>query len=278
MFLNWAIEARKWQLALRHVTYISFTCAYKATFSGTTLAFFTPNRTGEYLGRMVHLEEDKRVASIPLTIVCSIAQLLITLGAGCIGLIYLKRLPELFTGHSKVIFWINVLFFTTMAVLIVLTLFYFRVSRSVNWLVRIIKAGKLKRHLEVLDQVNATILLRILSLSGIRFFIFILQYYLLFRVFGVDVEWWQAFWSISVVFLVIAMVPSLGMLTELGIRWQASIQLLQLFSTNVAGIFATSLAVWMINLVIPAFAGSLLLMGLKIFRNGTKEKIINKMV
>ena len=44
MVVNWGIEARKWQLVIRRLQPISFFRSFKATFSGTTLAFFTPNR------------------------------------------------------------------------------------------------------------------------------------------------------------------------------------------------------------------------------------------
>jgi len=55
-------------------------------------------------------------------------------------------------------------------------------------------------------------------------------------------------------------------LTELGLRWEASIQVVQLFSVNTVGIFATSFGIWLINLVIPALAGSLLILGIKLFK------------
>jgi hypothetical protein len=150
---------------------------------------------------------------------------------------------------------------------VVLTIFYFRLtllSRTLGnwkWLAR------WRKRISVLEGVNATILFYILSLSVARYLVFVVQYFLLFWVFGVDVTWWQAFWSVSVVFLVIAVVPSMGFLSELGVRWQAGIQLLQLYSSNIAGIFATSIAIWMINLVIPALAGGVMILALKLFDN-----------
>jgi general stress protein CsbA len=135
------------------------------------------------------------------------------------------------------------------------------VRRMVGWM----------RHAKVLEVVNATILLRLLSLSGVRYLVFILQYLLLFGLFGIDINWWQAFWAISVVFLVIAILPGMGFLSELGIRWVASVQMLQLFSSNVTGIFATSLVIWIVNLVIPAIIGGILIMRLKLIRKKTKE-------
>lgn len=260
MFFNWGIEARKWQLALSPLGNISFITSFKAIFSGTTMAFFTPNRIGEYVGRMLHIDQPKRASSIPLTIVCSMAQLLITVAAGAGGLIFI-------TYHLNVIFWINLLFYLVVAFAIVLTIFYFRLSWLVKWVEKIPGTAKFTRYVNVLDGINATILARILSLSGIRYLVFIIQYYLLFGVFGVDIDWWQAFWSVSVVFLVIAIVPSVAVLTELGVRWETSIEILRLFSPNVAGILATSLTVWIINLVIPALVGSVLIFGLKFFRN-----------
>src|SRR5688572_20282533 len=36
MLVNWGLEARKWQLALRNLQQLSFIKAFKATFTGST--------------------------------------------------------------------------------------------------------------------------------------------------------------------------------------------------------------------------------------------------
>jgi hypothetical protein len=264
MFANWGIEARKWQLALSPQQRIPFLLSFKAIFSGTTMAFFTPNRIGEYMGRILHIEEGKRISSIALTMVCSIAQLMITLAAGIAGLIFIGMQPGMISGPA--IFWINIVAYTVSGVFIVLTIFYFRLSWLVRWMERIPRIEKYLTYIRVLEQFNATMLLRILSLSAARYLVFVAQYYLLFSVFKVELNWWQTFWSVSVVFLVIAIVPSMALITELGVRWEASLEVVKLFSFNAAGILATSLSVWIINLVVPALIGSLLIAGLKIFR------------
>lgn len=266
MVLNWGIEAAKWKVAMKIISPVSFSNSVKAIFSGNTLAFFTPNRTGEYLGRMLYLKKHEMVPSVPLTIICSIAQLLVTLATGCAGIIYIKERMIGRFGEDGVMPWLNMVLYGTAAVSIVLTLFYFRIALIVKWLAGRRWTSRWSRHLRVSEDVNATILLSILSLSVARYVVFIVQYYLLFSVFEVSVNWWQAFWSVSVVFLVIAVVPSMGFLSELGVRWQAGIQLVQLYSPNITGIFATSLAIWIINLVIPALIGGLLILALKLFR------------
>jgi hypothetical protein len=97
--------------------------------------------------------------------------------------------------------------------------------------------------------------------------VFIGQYYLLFDVFDVHVTAAQVAGSVSVIFLVLSIVPTIAVITELGMRWKIGIEVVQLFDSNITGILATSLAIWIINLVIPALIGSLLILGIKLFNN-----------
>lgn len=266
MMLNWGLEAAKWREAMKICTRVSLSKSIKAVFSGNALAFFSPNRTGEYLGRMIYLTKREIIPSVPLTVMCSVAQLIITLFAGFGGLVYINDNITLHYG-GDVSWWLNITGYAIFGASIVLTIFYFRIPLIAKRL-----AGKswMRRfgvHLGVLEGVDATIQTSILSLSVARYVVFIAQYYLLFNVFGIEVNWWQAFWAVSVVFLVIAVVPSLGFLSELGIRWQAGIQVVQLFSSNTTGIFAASLSIWIINLVIPALIGGCMILALKLFVN-----------
>lgn len=263
MFLNWGIEARKWQLSLKGLYQITFIRSLKAVFTGTTMAFFTPNRIGEYLGRILFIPEGKRIQAISLTIVCSIAQLLVTLIAGIFGMIYMKQyIPGNISG--SVIFWLQLVLYISITGGVLLALFYFRLSWLIRLAGKITVIGKYLRYVKILEQFNTMLLLRILSLSLIRYIVFLLQYYILFEVFDVAVSWWQSFWVISVMFIVLAIAPTVAFLTDLGIRARASIELVQFFSSNVIGILATSLSIWLINLVIPALIGSLLILGIRI--------------
>jgi hypothetical protein len=66
-------------------------------------------------------------------------------------------------------------------------------------------------------------------------------------------------------FFALAIVPTIA-LAELGVRGKISIYLFGAFSTNTLGIVLTATAIWLINLVVPALAGSLFLLGIKFFR------------
>ncbi len=267
MIVNWGIEARKWQVVIRHLQPISFFRSFKATLSGTTLAFFTPNRMGEYVGRAWYIEPGNRLKAVSLTIVCSMGQLLVTLIIGVAGLIYIRSAAKSVEQGQSIVFWIDAVLYASIAAAILLTLLYFRLAWLVKWIERIPRIDRFVNHIRVLDNFNATILLRILSLSLTRYLVFIAQYYLLFQVFDVRLSAAQVFWSISVVFLVLAIVPTIALITELGVRWKVSLELVQLFSNNLVGILATSLMIWIINLVIPALIGSLLILNVRLFRN-----------
>ena len=271
MLLNWGIEAVKWKLSVKTVQAVSFWTAFKAVLSGVSFSVSTPNRVGEYLGRVLYMDEGNRLKTISITIVGSISQLIITLLMGFAGLLILRNTIEASGVISSL--WMQVLVYGVGAVLFFLTVFYFRLS----WLTRLInKIPGSKRFMylvKALEDFNATILLRLLSLSAIRFVVFIIQYYLLFRLFGVDVPVWESYWAVSVSFLVLAVIPSFA-IADIGLRGEVSIKLLGLFSVNSLGIWMTSITVWLINLIIPAMIGSLLILGIrKIFRHRAKEDV-----
>ena len=78
----------------------------------------------------------------------------------------------------------NAVLFITIAAAVILTLLYFRLSWLVRWIEKIPKIDRFIGWIRVLDDFNATILLRILSLSIARYAVFIGQYYLLFAAFS----------------------------------------------------------------------------------------------
>jgi hypothetical protein len=87
----------------------------------------------------------------------------------------------------------------------------------------------------------------------------------------VEISWWQSFWAVSVSFLVLAAIPSFAIL-ELMQRGYVTKTIVGLYSTNIAGIGLTTAGIWLINLIIPAIIGSLLILGIKKIYSGKNEK------
>jgi len=267
MIINWSIEALKWKVSIQKVQPVSFFRSFSAILSGVSFSVSTPNRIGEYLGRILYIEEGNRLRVISLTIVSSISQLIITLFAGSVGLFFIRKNIE--TGNTMQgldSFWLQVLQYGVIIVLLILTGIYFRLSLLINLVDKLRNNNRYSWLVGSLKDIDATLLLKLLSLSAIRYVVFVVQYFLLFRLFEVNAGWWECFWAVSVIFLVLAIIPTFA-IAELGLRGNVSLKLIGLFSTNSLGISLTTATIWIINLVLPAIAGSLLILSVKIFKN-----------
>ena len=272
MIANWSLEALKWKLLVYRIQQVSFFMAFKAILSGVAFSVTTPNRVGEYFGRILYMNEGNRLRAISVTITGSLSQLMITLGMGLAGLICL-RLPMQREGLIADP-WLQLLIAGTAVILAFLTLFYFRIPWIVRAVDRLPGNRRFSWLISELEQYNATLLMQVLSLSAARFLIFVIQYYLLFRLFNVELQWRQVWSTVSVSFLVMAAIPTIAIFTDLGMRGEIMLQLLTLFSGNRLGIGLAAMAIWMINLIIPALAGSLLILSIRrIFKNKKGDRL-----
>jgi uncharacterized membrane protein YbhN (UPF0104 family) len=262
VFVNWGIEALKWKASVAMIQPIGFWQAFKAVLSGVTFSVTMPNRVGEYLGRVLYLPEGSRLKTISVTLVGSFAQLLTTLFVGILGLVILKKI--LLQTYPDLIIWYQVALYSLIAIVLVLALIYFNVSATVNIFKKWIRSQKYLYLVEALNSFHSKLLVRILLLSILRYLVFVVQYILVFYLFEVNVSAFVIGWVMSVVFLAMAIVPSIA-LVEIGVRGEISLKLMGMFSNNSLGIGLTSITVWLINLVIPAIIGSLLLMNIKVF-------------
>jgi hypothetical protein len=95
--------------------------------------------------------------------------------------------------------------------------------------------------------------------------VFSTQYYLLFIVFDIPVDFLQSFMLTSSIFFVLAIIPTIAF-AELGIRGATAIYFLSPYVSNELSILASSYALWCINLVLPAILGLLFIPQLNFFR------------
>lgn len=267
MFLNWGLEAFKWQMLLSPLENISYANAYKSVLAGCSITMLTPNRVGEYGGRILYVKEENRLDAIPLTILGSVSQLFITVLMGTFGLVYLHFFSADQQLFSSLPTYTNeVLLYISISAAVFLLLIYLRIGLLVKFLNKVKWLQKLAAHIVLLNTFSRKQLLRILFLSFLRYMVFILQFVLLLQIMQVDVSFFTCFRLLTVFYLVMAIAPTIGF-TELPIRAAASLEILQLYSNNLIGIQAASLGIWIINLVVPAIIGSLLILGIKILKD-----------
>jgi hypothetical protein len=227
-----------------------------------------PNRIGEYLGRVLYLPEGSRLKTISLTLVGSFAQLLVTLIAGTAGLVLLKK--DLLTHFEGFTIWYQFLLYGLIVLIATLLLLYYQVSGTAQLFKRWLRNEKHLYLVEALGSFNMQLLTRILLLSFLRYGVFLLQYLLLFYLCEVHIEAALLSCLMSVVFLAMAVIPSIALL-ELGLRGEISLKLIGMFTANTLGITVTTISIWFINLVVPAIIGSLLILNVKVFNRKSEE-------
>ncbi len=271
MLCNWGLEAAKWKLSASLIHPISFWKAFKAVFSGVSISMITPNRVGEYLGRMMYMPEGKRLKVISVTLINSLSQILLTLLMGTMGFLFLRS--SLIEGKLISSVWYSFISGVLIASFIILTLFYFALPLIEKLLEKLFATSRYLYLVEALHLFNMQRLLLLLLLSFVRYAVFASQYIVVFRLFEVDIPFVTLYWIMSLVFLTLAIIPSIS-LVELGIRGEVSLQLVGLFTVNSLGVLLTSVSIWFVNLIIPALVGSILILGLKLFDKKPKERSV----
>lgn len=255
MGFNWLFEAAKWKVLVDPLEPTSLIQSLKTVLAGLATGLGTPNPIGEYGGRALFMRKENRMGSLSATAVSSFSQLLVTMIFGVTGMFILKTDN---TDNPLIVFSAAGVFS------IVCCYVYFHPARIISIVIWFPFSQKILPHLTILEKLPVTVLLRVLFLSSIRYLIFVCQFILLLEIMRVDVDWWQALWSVSILYLILAIVPSVALL-ELSVRAKAGILLFQTMSKNIVGIYTASTGIWLVNVIVPAVIGSIFLMKRKIF-------------
>lgn len=267
MLINWGLEAQKWKIQVAGIQHISFPYAFKSVLAGQAMGFNTINRLGEPAARAAFLNDGNRIRGMALSIVGNMAQIIVTFALGSFAMYYMRW--DILNDQRQIeglsLFWLDILIYLISAGVFLFALAYFKLAGLINLFKKIPFINKYKYYFEKLEEFSLNQLIRLITLSFLRYCVFLLQYFLMLQVFEVAVFWLDAFALIGVMFLILGVIPTIA-LAELGIRGKLSLLLLGLVNANSIGIIATAAGIWFINLVLPAIAGTLFILGIQIFR------------
>lgn len=256
MGVNWGIESYKWRWLMVPVERIGPWRALVATIAGTSVGLITPNRTGEFLGRVLFLAPENRVRGGFATALGSIAQFVVTLVLGGMGLLAMRLLHRPLPWSSG---WIPTMLVSLTALVSIgalLLYLYPGLLRQLLLLLPFLK--RLEKPSGVLHAYARHELLAVLLLSLLRYTVFAGQFVLLLRAFGGGAILSDTLLVIPVIYLVSTLVPTM-MLTELGVRGSAAVALFAPLGGVDAGVLLATTVLWLINIVLPALAGSVIL-------------------
>ncbi len=277
MFVNWSIEAYKWRYLLKDEEQIGFLRSLKAVFAGITVSIFTPNRVGEFLGRVFILKKAKPLRAVFITIIGSYSQLLVTLILGYIAVIYFS-VQYLHHFESVPVWFFNAVALGVGLIILLLTLLYLNLSILDPLVNRLINSRwkKVGQYFSVFSRFNTATLLRVFGFSLLRYGVFTLQFLLLIQLFQVQVPWFDGFLLIALMFFTMSAIPTVT-LAELGVRGSVTITLFRMYlelnqeftPMMEFGVFSASSALWLINLALPALFGTLFIFQLRFFKKNS---------
>ena len=266
MFLNWFLEALKWRFLILKIEKVSIKRSVRAIFSGITVSAFTPNRVGEYGGRVFCLEKADRIQAVLITVIGSMAQLVTTIVFGSIGILLLPNLmPEFDAILSQFVFAYPIMLFMILLLNVLLVSLFLNASVFSVVLSKFKFLKKYSKYNEVFSFYNSQELLEVLIYSVARYLVFTAQFFILLQVFGVEISYINAMILIVTMLFVISVIPTIA-ITEIGVRGSVALFLFGLVSVNTVGILSATFVMWVINLLLPALIGTIFIFSLKFFR------------
>jgi uncharacterized membrane protein YbhN (UPF0104 family) len=258
--VNWSLETQKWRELMHRIEPIPFGRALRAVFAGVAFSVITPNRMGDYGGRILMVKADKW-QTVVATLVGSFSQLIVLVSAGLIGTSY-------FLIHSFNLSLNYAIGLICLSIIISVSglFLYYNIDLIIPVVRRIPYLRRGVKHLEVLREYTAVQLSYVLFYSAMRYFVYSFQYYLLLMFFGIKINLAAALTTIAFVFFVQTIVPlppGMGLV----MRGEIATEVWGSYASNPITIFAVSFGLWAMNVVIPALIGMIFIINTNVLKS-----------
>jgi hypothetical protein len=257
--VNWMLEAKKWQMLLRKIEPLPFRRAFASTLTGIAFSLVTPNKIGDFAGRILYLDDKNKLRAVIATLVGNLAQTIVTFVFGIAGLIYFNIY---YPGP-----WQGLALIAALLAAAILVFVYLRIDLIASWSEGKPWLRKIIISIRILKRYSRNDLLQLLWMSLIRFCVYNLQFLVLANVLGAGIPWHTGFLVSGLMFWMITVIPSI-FVADLGVRGFIAGLLFTdtAISANSMAILAGSYMIWFLNLVIPAIIGSILILTIRIIR------------
>lgn len=232
-FVNRFLEILKWKNLASIIKPIKISTSSKQVLAALTAGLFTPNGIGEYAGKAVYYKKENAKKIIFLNLICNGIQMLVTITFGFLALLYL--------GFYK---WVLMVCFILL--LVVIFLFFIKditiKNYSISFFIKKINALPKKIHAR-----------NILFASG-RYVVLMHQYYLLFLLFGVTVDYFTLIATISSVYFIASSLPSFQFL-DFVVKGSVALWFFEKIHVSEVIVLFISTFMWVFNVVIPVIIG-----------------------
>lgn len=250
--VNWFVEAVKWRCLTANLQRLSVLQSVRSVLAGLAYSMLTPNRIGDFAGRIMSFKPENRTNGAMSAFVGSYAQMLAIATFGVVAFALKPQLPDAFQ-------WFGSHYALTLAVLVVVLAVGFCLYLFVGeltsrfrftiwpWLERFVASAS--RHTK--GQLTWSFLY-----SCLRYAVFSSQFYLALRSVGIEAVPFEAYCAIAFTYCIVTLIPTFA-LVEWGVRGSVAL----LFFVPIGGqptqIVGATIIVWLMNVGIPALIGVL---------------------
>ena len=255
MPINWGIESYKWKLITQQVESIPYTTALKSVFMGICLGNIAPGRAMEFLGKIYFFKSQNKPSVTILHFINGMVQMLITVLVGISAIAYKFQLV-----HSSAQLVYSIIIFG-----IVLIIFFCLAILNVSTIQRKLKFIKWFKFSDSTQQLSFSkmLLLNLVVLSMLRYFVFSLQFYLVYRVLSLPMPVMQMASSIAVYFMLTSLIPMISFI-EPAIRAAIALFVFNQVNDSYISVVLSATLLWFINVVLPSIIGYLIILKAKI--------------
>lgn len=246
MLLNWSLEAHKWKYLIRKTENISFLTSIKATLAGLSFGLLTPNRLGNFVGKVLYLQPQNRIEGSLYAMYGNMAQMISTFlfGSFCFVLTYENYYPNI-----NLIMAALPLVFT-----ILLTLLFLFPDRIQLSFLNKVFSGSFLNSINGLQNFQGKT--NVLFFALIRHLVFTMQYLLVLS-YAPNFSFWEVFMTVQMIFFLTTMIPGL-IFGKMMVRGPVAVFVLGTIGISTSFALNAVLFIWMINIALPSLFGSFL--------------------
>jgi hypothetical protein len=127
---------------------------------------------------------------------------------------------------------------------------------------------KLTKYVAIMGSYTFREMNKVLMLSLVRYFVFLLQFVLLLILFEVRLSPVEYISGVSASFFLKSVVPSVSLLSDLGVRELSAMYVFGLLGQERLQVLSASLSLWLLNIVVPSAIGLFFVLRLKLNKRG----------
>lgn len=272
---NLGCEVFKWRMLMGKILTVDLKKAIKSILGGVAASTITPFRIGGYFARVALIPKNHRPRGAAIILLGDISQYITTVTLGAIflfTLIWRSNENLQFFEHQKNTLLIAV--GSGIIIIISYCLVFINMGKFLNLLDKIPLLKRMKRIYSVVSKLNhRKMVLQLFLVNLIRLSIIIMQYLLVFKVFGLNINLVDTFLMTISTVMLIGFIPVLNII-ELGLT-RANLFLLllhafispDLLTIQTTIIVSCSLfTIWLINTALPSLTGSYFLAQIKLIK------------